>query len=464
MKIVMKFGGSLLASEGGISQVARVVAKYHRENKVVCVVSALGDITDILLEASQSAKSWKEPQIDRFLRMLRRVHADAMKRARIRSQIQPATSQINGLLQDLKVVLLGVSMLGELTPRSRDLIVSFGERLSAIVVSSALADREIPTRAMTGGEAGIITDNTFGEAIPVLSRTRRQAGKTLSELLSKGIVPVVTGFIAQSEGGEITTLGRGGSDYTATIIGDAAAADEVWIWTDVDGIMTADPKLVQSARVIEELSYAEAEEMAFFGAKNMHPLALGPVRLRKIPVRIKNGFRPELHGTLIHAREWKSASIAKSVAVVDNVGLLTVSGETLAGRPGTAAKVFQILGENGINIFMISQSVSESNISMIVRRGQLEKASQALSEGLVSHRIKARIQVESDVAVLAVVGAGMKGTPGVAARVFTAVARTGVNVRMIAQGSSELNISFVVKSKDSAKAVRALHGTLVLKK
>jgi aspartate kinase len=458
----MKFGGSLLASEAGLSQVAKVVSRYRGENRTVLVVSALGDVTDALLEASQSAKKWKEAQIDLFVSKLRDIHTQALKRARIRSSTDSVISQIDGLLSNLKVILLGVSMLGELTPRSSDLILSFGERLSAIVVSAAITDKSIPTRALTGGEAGIITDCTFGEAAPVFSTTRREVGKTLSELLSKGVVPVVTGFIAQSDSGDVTTLGRGGSDYTATIIADAIEADEVWIWTDVDGIMTADPRLVKTARVIEELSYAEAEEMAFFGAKNMHPLALGPARFRRIPVRIRNGFKPDHQGTLIHVREWKSASVAKSVALVNNVGMLTISGETLAGRPGTAAKVFQILGENGINVLMISQSVSESNISTIVRRTQLEKASQALSGGLGRHGIRARIQIESDVAVLAVVGAGMKGTPGVAARVFTAVARTGVNVRMIAQGSSELNISFVVRSKDSAKAIRALHRILVL--
>jgi aspartate kinase len=458
----MKFGGTLLASEAGLAQVANIVSKSRREHRLVLVVSALGDVTDMLIEASESAKKWKEPRIDLFVNQLRVIHTEALKRAQARSTIDSASSQVEELLRDLKVTLLGVSMLGELTPRSSDLILSFGERLSAVVVSAAMTNRSIPTRALTGGEAGIITDNTFGEAAPVFAKTRREVGKTLAELVSKGVVPVVTGFIAQSESGEITTLGRGGSDYSATIIADAIAADEVWIWTDVDGIMTADPRVVRTARVIEELSYAEAEEMAFFGAKNMHPLALGPAMLHKIPVRIRNGFRPANQGTLIHVRERTSANIAKAVALVNNVGMLTISGETLLGRPGTAAKVFQILGENGINVLMISQSVSESNISTIVRRSQLEKASLALSGGLGRQGIRARIQAESDVAVLAVVGAGMKGTPGVAARVFTAVASTGVNVRMIAQGSSELNISFVVRSKDSARAVRALHRTLVL--
>jgi aspartate kinase len=371
MKIVMKFGGSLLASKPGISRVVDIVAKYHKNNQIVMVVSALGETTDTLLEAAVAAKRWKQSEIDRFVGRLSTEHAGALRRAHLRRHVQELNTQLGKLVESLKVILVGVSMLGELTPRSRDLIVSFGERFSAVLVSGALVNRGIPARALTGGEAGIVTDDTFGEAAPVFSRTRKAVRRKLQRMMSAGMVPVVTGFIAQSETGEITTLGRGGSDYTATIIGDAIDADEVWIWTDVDGIMTANPRLVKNARVIGELSYAEAEEMAFFGAKNMHPLSLAPARLRTIPVRIKNGLSPEDEGTLIHSHERRSPSIAKSVSLVGGVGMLTVSGEILAGRPGTAAKIFELLGERGVNILMISQSVSESNISMVVKKDHL---------------------------------------------------------------------------------------------
>jgi aspartate kinase len=280
-------------------------------------------------------------------------------------------------------------------------------------------------------------------------------------LVSKGVVPVVSGFIAATPGGDTTTLGRGGSDYTATIVADALGADEVWIWTDVDGIMTADPRIVPGASVVKELSYAEAEEMAFFGAKNMHPLALGPARLAEIPVRIRNGYRPELPGTLIHRVERKKVGVAKAILLVKNVGMLTVSGETLMGKPGTAAQIFRALGDKWVNIIMISQSVSESNISMVVRRESLHKARLALESGRSPSGKGLVVETESDVAVIAAVGAGMKGTPGVAAKVFGAVAKAGINVRMIAQGSSELNISFVVREKDAVKAVEGLHSGLV---
>jgi aspartate kinase len=352
-----------------------------------------------------------------------------------------------------------VSLLRELTPRSKDLILSFGERLSVLIAAAAVRDRGIDSRALTGSEAGIVTDDNFGEAYPDFAATKRGAKRALSSFISRGGVPVVTGFIAATETGEITTLGRGGSDYTATIMAQALGADEVWIWTDVDGIMTADPRIVSNAEIVRELSYAEAEEMAVFGAKNMHPLALGPARLAEIPVRIRNGHKPDFPGTLIHGLQKKRVGIAKAIMLVRRVGMLTVSGETLVGRPGTAGQLLRELGDKGVNIFMISQSVSESNISTVVRRDALHKAREAIESG--QERFEQGLKVEHDVAVVAAVRAGMKGTPGVAARVFGAVSRAGVNVRMIAQGSSELNISFVVREKDAVKAVKALHSNLV---
>ncbi len=460
MLIVMKFGGSLLGSKRGIQRVAKIVRKYSKGKKVVVVVSALGYVTDLLLRAADSARNSHASKPLEVVEQLRRLHAKALGQLSTERSDEVARV-LEALYGALGQTLEGVSLLKELTQRSRDLIVSFGERLSAPIVAAALADSGLAAKALTGGEAGIVSDDSFGEARPDFRRTEKRAKKGLIPMLTKGVVPVVTGFLAQSPEGEITTLGRGGSDYTATILAAALGADEVWIWTDVGGIMTGDPRVVESASVIKELSYAEAEEMAFFGAKNMHPLALSPARLGGIPVRIRNGHRPEVPGTLIHARERRMASVAKAILLVKSVGMLTVSGESLLGRPGTAARIFNTLGNHGINILMISQSVSESNISLVVRRNLLQRARSALKIGLDTRDLGARIEVEPDVAVVAAVGAGMKGTPGVAAKVFGAVAREGINVRMIAQGSSELNVSFVVKEKDSVRAVRALHSALV---
>jgi len=465
VKVVMKFGGSLLASQGGISRASKIVEKSMKQNKVIAVVSALGDVTDLLLHAATNSKIWNSTQIIHLVDRIRGIHTQALAELGLRrAAYNEAIDQIEELLEDLKLTLTGVSILRELTSRSTDLILSYGERLSLVVTAAGFRSAGISIEALTGGSAGIISDESFGEATPDPTKTRKGVRGRLLPLLEKGVLPLVAGFIARSATGEITTLGRGGSDYTATILADAIGADEVWIWTDVDGMLTADPRIVEGARVIDQLSYAEAEEMAFFGAKNMHPLALAPAKSAGISVRIKNGFKPQLPGTLIHPRERKAASVAKSIALVNNVGMVTVSGETLVGRPGTAAKIFELLGDAGVNVLMISQSVSESNISAVVRKSALERAAQSLSEGLPRVGINAAVRVEPEISVLAVIGAGMKGTPGVAARVFSAVAEQGVNVKMIAQGSSELNISFVVSARDAEKAVNSLHDAVVLSK
>lgn len=466
MRLVMKFGGSLLGSKEGPARAASIVDHSVKQgNEVVVVVSALGDVTDLLLVASSSATRWNRKQVESFVDGLLQLHERTLTSIGLgEGDGSEARHRLSALLGDLKLTLTGISMLREATHRSTDLVLSFGERLSSVIVAAALANRGMHPLPLTGGEAGIVTDSAFGEANPDFARTRRKSRAKLAPLLSKGTVPVVTGFIARTGTGEITTLGRGGSDLTATILADALRADEVWMWTDVDGILSADPRLVNSARVLDEVSYAEAEEMAMFGAKNMHPLSLVPARRANIPVRIRNGFRPQAPGTLVHGSWKKTAAVAKAVALVGGVGMITVAGESLVGKPGTAAKVFGMLADAGVNVKMISQSVSESNISIVVSKPSLAAAAGALNKGLESAEIGATVRSEPDVSVLSVFGAGMQGTPGVAARVFSAVAREGINVRMIAQGSSETSVSFVVRSRDAVRGLNALHRTLVLGK
>jgi aspartate kinase len=464
MRLVMKFGGSLVGSRGGVRKIADVVTGYAARNSVVVVVSAIGDVTDTLLDAAEKAENWDQREIAKVVERLRRVHWRAISESSLDPEAKDAlTKELDGMLMNLRTTLTGISILGELSPRSRDMIVSFGERMAAPIVAAEIQSRGVSSWSITGGAAGIVTDRVFGEASPVMPATRRAIRRTLLKPISKGEVPVVTGFIARSRDGEITTLGRGGSDFTATIIGDAIGADEIWIWTDVDGILTGDPRIISAPRVIGQLSYAEAEELAFFGAKNMHPLALGPSRLAGTPVRIRNGFRPEGKGTLITREAKRSDGVVKCVAVVKQVGLLTVSGETLQGKPGIAAKVFAALGAAGVNVLMISQSVSEASISMVVRRRSLGVAKAALSAELAKEKLSASVGTEPQIAVIAAVGAGMRGTKGVAAKVFGKVAAEGINVRMIAQGSSELNISFVVNERDADAAARAVHELVVTK-
>jgi aspartate kinase len=285
-------------------------------------------------------------------------------------------------------------------------------------------------------------------------------------LIEEGIIPVVTGFIAANQDGIITTVGRGGSDYTATILGVALKVDEIWIWTDVDGIMTTDPKIVPAARMLPQLSYQEATEMAIFGAKAMHPRALGPVIKENIPVRIRNVFNSDNPGTLITKEPIaEAAEVVKAVAMIRDVAMVNVNGAGMVGAPGSYAKVFDVLGKNNINVMMISTAASEANISMIIRRGLVGRATSTLEIALLDRGgIASEVSAEDDVAVIAVMGANMKGTLGVASRIFSIVAKKGINIRMIAQGSSELNISFVVKEKDGAAVVQAIHEEFQLHK
>jgi aspartate kinase len=291
-----------------------------------------------------------------------------------------------------------------------------------------------------------------------MNASKYQVKERLEPLIEMGIVPVVTGFIAATQDGTTTTLGRGGSDYTATIIGAALSADEVWIWTDVDGLMTTDPKIVPSAKTLPEISFEEALEMAVYGAKAMHPRALEPLMDEKTIVRIKNIFNPEGPGTAITGEiKIKHGVTVKALTLLRDVAVITLTGAGMIGTPGTAAKVFEVLGKNGINILMISQGASEANISLAIRRNYLEKAVNALEVALLGRGLIREITYEDDVCIISAVGAGMKNTPGIASKLFTAVARKGINVRMIAQGSSELNISFVVKEADGKAAVQAIH-------
>jgi aspartate kinase len=456
----MKFGGTSVATGENIRRVAKIVAdSVKKDYRVVVVVSALAGITNQLVEEAEQAKKKDEKQIQEFTRKLVEKHVATATEAIENKSIQKEIEQvIKKTVSELEKVLTGICYVGEITPKSRDYVLSFGERLSAPIVWGALRDIKLPTQCFTGKEAGIVTDENFGEASPLMNVTTHQVKGRLEPLLEKNVVPVVTGYIAATQDGVVTTLGRGGSDYTATILSVALAADEVWIWTDVDGIMTTDPKIVQSARRLSQLSYGEAAEMAIFGAKAMHPSALEPVIETHIPVRIRNVFNPENHGTLIANRqEAKSTEVVKAVAMIKDVAMINIRGAAMVGAPGSYSKIFDVMGKNNINIMMISAAVSEANISLIIHRNLLGRALSTLEIALLGRGVVNETTSEDDVCVIAVMGANMKGTLGVASRIFTTVAKKRINIRMIAQGSSELNVSFVVKEKDGVAVVRSIH-------
>jgi aspartate kinase len=454
----MKFGGTSLSGAHRMKNAAKIVQKFSPQNKIVIVASAIGDTTDQLAEIGELAKKGEQAKARKILSKVQTAHRKIVPLAVGKTGTHELLDQIEGLNSELERTVEGIAHLRELTPRSRDYLLSFGERLSTLILATTTTAIGMKARSFTGAEAGITTDDNFGEARPLLETSYHQIRQRLDPLWNRKIVPIVTGFIASTVDGTITTLGRGGSDYTAALLGAALAAEEIWIWTDVDGLMTADPRIVKNAVVLPSVSFGEALELSFFGAKMMHPRALQPAAQKNIPVRIKNSLRPNGDGTLVSANESENdGKVVKAVSLIRDVGIVTVSGTGMMGAPGVAAKVFQTFGSNNVNVMMISQGSSEATISCVVANRDVDRAVRALQLALMGQGYVDRIVQEKDACVIAVVGSGMKGTPGVAARIFTAVAKRKVNVRMVAQGSSEYNVSFVVSHTDGPEAIRAIH-------
>jgi aspartate kinase len=460
MRLVMKFGGTAINSADKVRHMASLIKaqKEKGNNEIVGVISAARGMTDKISSIPVNIKTSDKQFIADFLNNTRYIHINiidnAIKNEKLKNE---ARSVLSALIKELEDILTGILLLGEITPKSLDYLMSFGERLSTPIVSFALRDIGSLSEYLTGKEAGILTDSNYGEARPLMDTTRLRVVHKIEPLLSSNVIPLVTGFIGADQNGNTTTIGRGGSDYTATIIASSIDADEVWFLGDVDGLMTADPKIVSEAKVLREVSFAEAMEMALFGAKYMHPRALEPVMDTKIPVRIRNAFNVDHQGTLISQNVTKSSQkTIKSISAIRHTALIDVSGGGMVGAPGTAAKIFDALAKNRVNIMMISQSPSESSISIVVRRDELDKAIMTLDLNLLGKVVK-RVNINNDVAVIAAVGSGMRGIKGVAAKVFNAVAKRNVNVIMIAQGSSELNLAFVVNDSDCEQVVIALH-------
>jgi aspartate kinase len=458
LKLVMKFGGTSLANAARMKSAARIIQRHSQGNKVVVVASAIGETTDQLIEIAELARGGDLRRARKLLSKILVSHLKIAHAVAGRGETRELVAKIEQLNSELQRTVEGIAHLRELTSRSRDYLLSFGERLSTPILAATLSAVGLRTRALTGAEAGIATDDNFGEARPLIEISYHEVQQRLDPLWSRRVIPIVAGFIAATVDGSVTTLGRGGSDYTATLLAAALRADEIWIWTDVDGLMTADPRIVKNAVVLPNISFGEALELSYFGAKMMHPRALQPAEQKKVPVRIKNASKPSKNGTLVSASESHNGNkVVKAVSIIRNVGIVNVGGTGMPGAPGVAARIFQTLGSNNINVMMISQGSSEATISCVVAKKDMEKAVRALQLALLGQGYVDRIVAEKDACIIAVVGSGMKGTPGVAARVFSAVARRMVNVRMVAQGSSEHNISFIVSEKEGPEAIRAIH-------
>ncbi len=466
MKIIMKFGGSSVASAERIKNVAERVKDSGKGHSVVVVCSAMGDVTDQLLALCSDASKGLEKPVEERLASIRKSHLAALSATvsdkAVRRQV---LGVLNVTLSQLEKLARGSTVLGELTPRSKDAILACGERLSNPIIMGALIERGMRAVYMTGGEAGIMTDDRFGDATPLMEVTKFQVREKLAPLLEEGKTPVITGYIGATQSGDTTTLGRGGSDFTGTIIASAIDADEVWIWSDVDGLMTADPRIVPNAKVLREISYEEAGEMAVFGAKALHPRTLEPVAEKGIPVRFRNTFHPKDPGTVVKRNpKLYSKNVVKAVALVREVAIITVAGASMVGKPGSAARIFDVMGRSGINVLMISQSVSESNISMVVARSSMEKGVNALELALLGQGGYRHILTENDVSAVAIVGGSLRTTKGVAATAFGAISARGINIKMIASGSSNQNISLIVAERDAKETVRAIHSAFKLER
>jgi aspartate kinase len=459
MRIVMKFGGSLLDDEKKIRNVINIIKSYYSlDFEIVVVVSALYGITDKISVLCDEIKQINRNSLNLFLKNIENIHINLVEKViQDKNDKHKLLHLLKDLLNEFRDVLLGISILKDVTPKSRDYLLSFGERLSTPIVSFALKSIGINSVFLNGKEVGILTDSNFGDAKPLMNTTKLRVHHKIEPLLKEKIIPVVTGFIGFDQNGNTTTIGRGGSDYSATIIAASINANEVWLWGDVNGLMTADNKIVKDAVVLEEISFSEALELSMFGSKYMHPRALEPVMDSKISVRIRNANNIDNSGTLItQVPTLPHNKTVKSITVIRNTALIDVSGGGLIGSLGTAAKIFDALAKNQVNIMMISQTPSESSITIVVKKQDVDKAIMTLELNFLGKLIK-RIDVSENVAVIAVVGSGMRGIKGVAAKTFGAVAKRNINVIMITQGSSELNLAFVIDDKNCEEAVNVLH-------
>ena len=461
--IVMKFGGTSLAGAARIRQVGSIVRRFARSRPVV-VVSAMAGVTDDLISlAERSVEGLPREVGDRIDRLQRRHRREARLLGLSDGGSSRLERELAALFSELEGACHGVLLLRELSRRSLDLITSFGERLSALLVTDHL--RALGLRALyVDARDFIVTDESHGAAVVDFDATYRRLRKGLLPSLRKGAVPVVTGFIGRTRNGATTTLGRSGSDFTASILGGALRAKEIWIWKEVDGVCTADPNLVRSARVVPRISYQEAAEMAHYGAEVIHPKTMLPARRGRIPIRIKNTFKPDAAGTLITQNPGVRGTAPLLVSSIDGMALVTVEGTGIFGQPGMILRLLTPVALAGTNIYMISMSSSEYNISFAIMQHDLEKTLKALEKdfrdrGLLGEQV-ARITVERDMCAIAVVGAGMKGQHGIAGRVFSALGDSDVNVVAIAQGSSEYNITVIIKGRDMKRGVRAIHDRL----
>ena len=460
-RLIMKFGGTSVGSAAAIVQVVDIV----RENltsgdELAVVVSAMARVTDQLLDSARAAADGDRSRYERVNSAIRAQHFAVIKELiGSESQRLAVADELDQLLEAHLELCEAIRILGEATPRICDSIVSFGERLSSRLITAVMLARGLPVKQFDSSRF-VITDSNFQDADPLWDETESRIGEQILPELRAGVTPIITGFIGATPDGTLTTLGRGGSDFCAAIIAACLDSDELIIWTDVDGVMTMDPRLDSRARVLPYVSYQEIGELAFYGAKVLHPKTVQPIVNRSIPLRVRNTFNPAQAGTLIGGRSQASETVIKAVTNINDVSMLTVSGKGMLGVPGIAGRTFLATAKAGANILMISQSSSEQSFCFTVIdpvAGDVKAAVEQELQREIQHKNIDSVEILSDIVIITVVGSGMRGTPGVAGRVFSLLGEHRINVLAIAQGSSECSISFIISESDLEHAVTELH-------
>jgi aspartate kinase len=472
--VVLKFGGTSVGDAQSMRQVARITHDATTQwNHVIVVTSAMGKsissrdnmkVTDALLIAARTAAEGDSDTFHRVRRELTDKHqaaieaviANADERLRIQEEIEQ-------LLSGFEILCASVRVLGEVTPRALDAISGLGERMAVRILAGALRSNGVPAESVDATEL-IVTNDHYQSAAPLMEATQEKTRSRLLPLLENGIVPVVTGFIAATPSGVPTTLGRGGSDYSASIFGAVLDADEVHNYTDVDGVLTADPRIVREARTIQILTGQEMSELAFFGAQVLHPMTIAPLLEKKIPLRVKNTFNPTHPGTLIvHDTQRGDNSTRdpiKAVTMIDKVSMVTVAGRGMKGVPGIAGRMFMAVARTNTSVLMISQASAEQSICFVIPQAASTRVVLELKREFtpeVNTSEIDRINTIEDAAIVTAVGMGIAVSPGVSGKVCSAIGKLGINIIAIAQGSSECGISLVICGADSREAVRAVH-------
>lgn len=445
---MIKFGGTCLGSEDALQRVARVV-RDEKEPKIVAVSAASG-VTNSLKEFMSKPRNEKE--IDDFLLMTKLRHVDMLPK-KDGSSRKEALEMIESKITKLERLLYGITYTEELTPRTNDLILSFGERLMAIVVASRLEHVGLDAVPMETDALGLVTSEQHGNAIALLDKCEKNMGPTLESAVKKGIVPVITGFFGITESGHVTTVGRSGTDYTAAVIAYATNSRPIEIWKEVDGFMSADPKLVKNAFQIDRLSYEEAAELAYFGAQVLHARAVQPARLKGIDIVIKNLYKPENPGTIIGGSRQAQKEIIKSVSYLSNMATLKVYDTGAGYKSGFLADIASNLSKAGVNVF--SAATSQTCVAILIDENDIPSAKRAVKS--VIGGAGESFEINPGVALVCTVGEGFGYTKGVAARVFSAVAAKSVNVDLISAGASMVAYHFTVDRKDLKSTINAIH-------